>query len=446
MSEREPVTRREFVATTGGAAVAAVLGGQGRAHAATRRRYAIVGTGVRAIGMWGRPVAKEYQDVVEFVGLCDVNPLRAQVAQRAIGVSCPTFTRLDEMLDKARPDVLMVTTVDAVHGDCIVSALDRGLDVITEKPMVIDEAQCQAVLDAEKRAGKNIAVTFNYRYAPKHQKIKELLMTGEIGQVSSVDFSWYLDTSHGADYFRRWHRLCEKSGSLWVHKSTHHFDLINWWLDADPVEVSALGSLRQYGKAGPFRHSHCRPCPHKSECAYYWDISKSQPLVDLYVNCESADGYHRDGCVFREDVNIADTMNAVVKYSNGVNMSYSVNTFMPIEGYRLAFNGTKGRLEVRDYERQAWDPGVESEMYLIRNFGERVKIDIPQAEGGHGGGDTRLRDLVFRNVSVPEHLRLPGSRAGAMSCLTGVAARKSADSGQPVKIGTLLPSMRPASE
>jgi predicted dehydrogenase len=446
MSNGERVTRREFVATTGGAAMAAFLTTPQPVSAAGRRRYAMAGTGVRGIGMWGRPIAGKYQDVVEFVGLCDVNPLRAQVAQRAIGVSCPTYTRLDEMLEKARPDVLMVTTVDAFHSDCIVKALERGVDVITEKPMVIDETQCQAVLEAEKRAGRPIVVTFNYRYAPKHQKIKELLQAGEIGTVTSVDFSWYLDTRHGADYFRRWHRLREKSGSLWVHKSTHHFDLINWWLDADPVEVSALASIRNYGKAGPFRSTNCRPCTHKSKCSYYWDITASKNMVDLYVNCESADGYLRDGCVFREDVSSPDTMNAVVKYSNGVNMSYSVNTYMPIEGYRLAFNGTKGRLEVRDYERQPWDPGEETEMYLIRNFGTREKVQLPAAEGGHGGGDDRLRDLIFRKVEVPEHLRLPGSRAGAMSCLTGIAARKSADEGRPVSIASLVPTLaRPVS-
>ena len=73
-------------------------------------------------------------------------------------------------------------------------------------------------------------------------------MSGAIGHVTSVDFSWYLDATHGADYFRRWHRLREKSGSLWVHKATHHFDLVNWWLDADPVEVTAAGALELYGK------------------------------------------------------------------------------------------------------------------------------------------------------------------------------------------------------
>jgi predicted dehydrogenase len=444
MSQRDGVTRREFVATTGGAAVAAVLGTPKTSHAAAaRRRYAIVGTGVRAIGMWGRPLVGRYEDVVEFVGLCDTNPLRVEVARKAIGASCPTYTDLDEMLDKARPEILMVTTVDNVHSECIAKALGRGIDVITEKPMVIDEQQCAAVLAAEKQAGRPIVVTFNYRYAPKHQKIKELLMAGAIGRVTSVDFSWYLDVQHGADYFRRWHRLREKGGSLWVHKSTHHFDLINWWLDADPVEVSAFGRLANYGKAGPFRHSHCRPCPHKSKCAYHWDITKSESLVNLYVNCESADGYLRDGCVFREDVNIADTMNAVVKYSNGVTMSYSVNTFMPIEGYRLAFNGTNGRLEVRDYERQPWDPGEESEMYVIRNFGKREKIALPPPEEGHGGGDERLRELIFRKPSVPDHLRVPGSRAGALSCLTGIAARKSVDTEQPVKIAGLVPGLDP---
>ena len=65
-------------------------------------------------------------------------------------------------------------------------------------------------------------MTFNYRYSPHRAKIWELLRAGEIGDITSVDFHWYLDTSHGADYFRRWHRLVECSGSLWVHKASHH--------------------------------------------------------------------------------------------------------------------------------------------------------------------------------------------------------------------------------
>ena len=437
------ISRRDFVKTTGGAALGTLAAWPGRVFAQARAtgsplRYAIVGTGVRALGMWGRPIASGYKDAVSFVGLCDINPLRLAFARQAMGVDCPTFTNFDEMMYRAGPDLLMVTTVDATHTEFIVKALNRGVSVATEKPMVIDEAQCQAVLDAERRSGKNLVVTFNYRYAPKHQEIKEILMAGEIGTISSVDFSWYLDTSHGADYFRRWHRLRNRSGSLWVHKATHHFDLINWWLDADPTEVHAFGRLANYGRNGAFRSTNCRPCEHKATCAYHWDMTGNAELMGLYGRAESADGYLRDGCVFKEDVDIFDTMNAIVKYSNGVNMSYSLNAFMPVEGYRLAFNGTKGRLEVRDYERQPWKPDGPTEIQLIKNFGQRTIVPVPAITEGHGGGDQILRDLVFRNTAVPAHLRLPSSRAGAMSCLTGIAARKSCDSGQAVKIGDLV--------
>jgi hypothetical protein len=131
-------------------------------------------------------------------------------------------------------------------------------------------------------------------------------------------------------------------------------------------------------------------------------------------------------------------MSAVVKYSSGAHMSYSLNAFMPIEGYRLAFNGEKGRLEVRDYERQPWPVEEETEMHLTKSFGKREKIDIPINEGGHGGGDRRIRDLIFRKVEVPSHMRLPDSRAGALSCLTGIAARKSVELQRPVKISDLV--------
>ena len=433
-------SRRQFVKAASAAAAASVFPAAPLAAvpAQPKRRYAIVGTGDRATGMWGAQLVERYQDILEFVGLCDINPKRAAVARDLVGVSCPTFTDFDQMCDRVKPDLVMVTTVDGFHAGYIVNALDRGIDVLTEKPMVIDQAQCQAVLDAERRNKRKITVTFNYRYAPKHQLIKETLLSGEIGRIISVDFSWYLDVIHGADYFRRWHRLRARSGSLWVHKATHHFDLVNWWLAADPVEVTARGALSVYGRNGSVRSTHCRACPHKKTCAFYYDMTADARRMKLYADCEDADGYYRDGCVFREDVDIYDAMSALVTYSNGATMTYSVNAFLPIEGYRVAFNGEKGRLEVRDYERQAWKVDTLSEIALIRNFGERRLLEVPAIEGGHGGGDDRLRDLIFRKVQVPAHMALPDSRAGAMSCLTGIAARTSVEQRRTVRIAELL--------
>jgi predicted dehydrogenase len=443
MSTHPLVTRREFVKTAGSAAAATSLLGVNPVFAQTqsaRRRYAIIGTGERATGMWGRQLVERYADVLEFVGLCDINPKRAAASRELMGVSCPTFTSFDEMCNTAKPDLLMVTTKDAFHSEYIVKALDRGLDVMTEKPMVIDEKQCQAVLDAEKRNKRKIVVTFNYRYAPKHRTIKEILASNEIGRVLSVDFAWYLDVYHGADYFRRWHAYKNGGGSLWVHKATHHFDLMNWWLAADPVEVAAEGKLNVYGKNGRFRSEKCRGCAFQKECRFYYNLTTNPTRMKLYASAEDVDGYYRDGCVYRENIDIYDAMSAVVKYSNGVMMSYSLNAAMPFEGFRVAFNGEFGRLEVRDHERQPWDVSAtdETEIYVTKSFGQRRRVTFEEGQGGHGGGDDRLRDLIFRKISVPDHMKLPDSRAGAMSCLTGIAARKSIEEKRAIKIADLV--------
>ena len=132
---------------------------------------------------------------------------------------------------------------------------------MTEKPMVIDEKQCQAVIDAEKRNNRKIVVTFNYRYAPTHRRIKEVLLAGDIGRVISGGLRWYLDVQHGADYFRRWHRLRNGGGSCSSTRPAIISISINWWLGADPVQVTGAGSLEVYGTkdrsatptAGPVR-------------------------------------------------------------------------------------------------------------------------------------------------------------------------------------------------
>jgi hypothetical protein len=163
--------------------------------------------------------------------------------------------------------------------------------------------------------------------------------------------------------------------------------------------------------------------------------------MKLYASAEDVDHYYRDGCVFREDVNIFDTMSAMVKYSNGAQMSYELDTALPYEGYSISFNGELGRLDVRDYERQPWRVPAEdeSEIYITKSFGARRRVPVTaDASGGHGGGDTRLRDLIFRHADAPDHMKLPDSRAGAMSCLTGIAARKSVDEKRAIRIADLV--------
>ena len=477
MSTNNSMSRRNFLATSGvalaGSALISPLSDVQAAVAPSassgaKSKLIMVGTGSRGTGMWGRALLQRYPEKVEFVGLCDMNPGRVEAGKEIIGVNCPTYSDLqnpmsafEKMMKETKPDIVIVTTVDATHDEYIVRGMELGANILTEKPMTTDEKKVQRIIDAEKRTGKKTRVTFNYRYSPHRAKMYELLRAGEIGELTSVDFHWYLDTSHGADYFRRWHRLVEKGGSLWVHKASHHFDLLNWWIDSDPESVYALGALDFYGKNGKFRAENCRTCPHKTQCQFYWEIDRSLTIfqaeasgVDaprininkrLYVDNEHYDGYLRDGCVFKNDINIYDKMAATIKYANGVQVSYSLTAYSPYEGYRIAFNGTKGRIDAWIEESKPISDKDFDEIILFKNFSRRQYIQVSEGDSGHGGGDNLLRDQIFIPSTPDPFKQCAGTRDGAFACLIGIAARNSIASGQPVKIADMT-SLKPMAQ
>lgn len=404
-----------------------------------RMKLVMVGTGMRGITTWGRSVLERYGDMVEFVGLCDVNTSRAAFARDYMGVGCPVHSDhgFDDMLRDTRPDRVIVTTVDCFHAKYICRALELGFDVITEKPMATDERMVADILAAERRTGRDVTVTFNLRYSPFAVRIKEVLASGEIGRVSSVDFTYYVDIHHGGSYFRRWHGYKRNNGSLFVTKSCHHFDLVNWWLDADPVDVMARGRLVRYGHNGPYRGERCRTCPHAGECVLYWDVTTSEMDMRLYVDAEEEDGYLRDACLYRGDLDVWDAMAAQVGYANDVILSYTLNCFMPYEGFRVGINGDRGRLDARVYMRQPWDVDHIAD-FRVTTLKEGSKSSVLTGDGGgHLGADDRMKDMIFRGSGDDPLGRMAGSRGGAMASLTGIAARRSVELRRPVTIAEL---------
>ena len=452
MTERN-MTRRDFIGTGSALGAGALLAGSPLGFAmggAGKKRLVLVGTGVRGTSFWGQFIKQNYDDVAEFVGLCDINPGRLEFAKSYIGVpDCPTFTNFDEMLVTSKPDLVMVVTVDNTHDEFIVKALNAGINVVTEKPMTTTADKCQSIVNAARSSSARLIMGFNYRYGSVFTKLREMLTAGSIGEVTSVDFNWYLNNYHGASYFRRWHGIREQGGTLLLHKAAHHFDLLNWWIGSDPVEVHAFGDLEHYGHNNAFRSDRCTECPHKEKCSYYWDISQDPMLVNLYTANEHHDGYIRDGCVFRPEIDIFDKMAVQIKYANNVQVAYSLTTYSPYEGFRLAFNGREGRLETwegvpslmqeqedqaRIYEKEM-DHGAHAKAELsyheiIRqlNFGEFELIKHPFVRKGHWGGDHIIMDEILRDkIANPDLHQGADYRDGAMAVLIGIAARQSID-------------------
>ncbi|MCM4082099.1 Gfo/Idh/MocA family protein [Paractinoplanes hotanensis] len=405
-----------------------------------RRRIAVIGTGHRA-GMFIRAVTDDHAGTAELVALADVNQARMDVHNGWLTKPVPTYQAagLATMLARERVDELIVTSVDSTHAGHIVTALEAGCDVITEKPMTVDSPSCDRILDAVERTGRRVQVAFNYRFNPVHEVVRTLLAGGEIGEIGSVHFEWLLDVRHGADYFRRWHRDKASSGGLLVHKSGHHFDLVNWWLSAAPAEVYASGRLFFYGDQGRGRG--------QADDRFALDLTADPRLRALYVEPSAEDGYHRDQDVFAPGVSIEDDLAVLVRYDSGATMSYHLTAYAPWEGYRLMVNGSKGRLELEVVEsdhvspaaagqvKQGASPESGSVTLTIRPFwSPPYAVELqPVDREGHGGADKRMTAVLLGGETDPMH-RSATADDGALALLTGLAANESLATGRPVHV------------
>jgi len=404
-----------------------------------KKRYALVGTGTRGSSSWAKPIVDNYGQYAELVALCDINNGRMAFAKKKIGSKAPTYhsSEFEKMIRETRPDTVIVTTTDCFHEKYVIKAMELGCDVISEKPLVTDARQGQNIMDAENRTGKKVTTTFNARFGNDSEEIKKILLSEELGKVLSAEYHEYLDTDHGASYYRRWHGKKRFSGSLLVHKASHHFDQMNWWLDSEPETVNASGKVGFYGKNNSFRGKNCRTCSFKLKCDFYWDI-ETYGAKGLYLSGEQEDGYLRDGCVWDTDIDSYDAMTVGVKYANDVLLNYSLNSYMPYEGQNIAFNCEKGRLEVRIFDAQPWEVPNTFEFRITKNFKDTKTYGLNRDAGTHGGSDDQLRDKIFLPDQPDELNQTADSRAGIMSSLVGIAAVKSIETGQQVNIHDLV--------
>ncbi|UOE43667.1 Gfo/Idh/MocA family protein [Agromyces larvae] len=440
-------------------------------------RYALIGTGSRA-QMYLGAITGAHADTARLVAWSDPNAGRLDWSEQVFAdASLPVPARFDadrlgEAIAEHGIDRVIITSPDFTHAGYIVAALEGGADAVVEKPLTVDEAGVRAIAEAVERTGRDVVITFNYRYSPRNTALKELIASGEIGEVTSVHFEWVLDTAHGADYFRRWHREKQNSGGLLVHKSSHHFDLVNWWLDDRPTRVYASGGLRFYGAENARRRGlGARPARGTDDSplrdAFSLDLRDDPVLRGLYYDQEHHDGYLRDRDVFDEGITIEDNLALVVDYAGGATMSYSLNAHSPWEGYTVAVNGTAGRAELTVVERGAVlvdgdgrpvvDPSarpdevaresgrpVSERLVVQRQFGAAREVPIPNGEGGHGGGDAVLLRDVFAGAEADPLGRAATWHDGVRSMAVGLAGNRSLVTGQAVAtadlaIGAALP-------
>lgn len=404
------------------------------------KKYVIVGAGSRAFGMFVKGLSDKIGKSLEITGVYDLNRTRCEFYKSYLGESLHIYSDFDTMLDTERPDGVIVCTVDSTHKEYIVRSLDHGCDVISEKPMANTYEDLLEIREAERRSGRSVKVTFNCRFIPYFAKLKELVSSGAVGRVYSVVYDYSLNRWHGGDYFKRWHRSMKNSQGMLLHKSTHHFDIINWVLDDLPERVCALADRLYFGDEKRACSDRCRNCKRADSCESY--RSQSAPLDEqLYFNAEHEDGYIRDKCAFLPDTDIYDSMSVSVKYRGGAILTYSLNLFSMREGFTMTLMGEKGIITITCY-RSDYGDSQNFSIKLMNRENEVVEIPVKDGVGSHGGGDALLREMIFGSVKEDPLGQCADSFAGAASAMIGIGANESIKNGITVELTSRLEKLR----
>lgn len=417
-----------------------------------KQRLALVGASIRSAA-FVRALLRNYSDNHEIVGVFDIDPAKNRGFQEYAGITVPAFDDFDLMCDQLHPDRLLITTVDAFHEKYVVAGLDRGIGVVSEKPLCIDAAQCRKILAAHRRNPDVFAaVTHNARYMPVTVTLKELLDRRIIGRILGMEYRELLDHHHGASYFRRWNSRRRFSNGLQLHKCSHHFDKMNYLLASHAIEVTASGGLSAYGAAAPheFSGERCSGCDHRERCPHsvYFDRpdGTNPNYLGFFKYRIDPAAYTPDQCIFSPEIDIEDHFTAGIKFANGVYCSYSLCAFSSYEGEYITLEGELGRLETKSvYYRSKDDHGqvhddqvVREESIRLFRFGSLEAEDIPVRifSGGHGGADPKIFAQLFG--SDAEHRELPTLEEGIQAVLTGAAVVEAMQTGRKIAVQELL--------
>jgi predicted dehydrogenase len=361
-------------------------------------RYALLGLGHRATTSY-LPVFASPETPHRLCAVMDADTERLRKHAASWHHPIATFGEgdLERLLRDTAPDCIIIASPDYAHHRQILAGLQAGASVVVEKPMVVDAHQARDVLVASRGAPGKLRVAHNLRYMNLNQQINSLLVRGVIGRVSGVIFEAHLSAGHGGSYFRRWHRRRVASGGLAVTKSCHHFDLINWWLGEAPREIFGWMGTNHFHPGGEMPgHS-----------------GERVPL----------------------DADIDDTLAAMLKYPNGVFVSYTLAGCSSWEGYRVMVQGARGTL-LATYDKLS----SAAHPLVVRTLdGEETTTLVDREGGRHAGADARMMRDLFGGPGEREQL-LANPREGAVAVAMGSALQLSSERHRPIHIGELLPS------
>lgn len=410
---------------------------------------AVMGAGNRGRGyQW---YGKKFPDTMKIVAVADINEYRRNAMADSWGV--PKERRFSDYRDLIKAsekgklaDILLVTLPDSLHYDATMKGMERGYDVLVEKPMAQSSKECLDLLAKQRETGRIVGVCHVLRYAPYYEAIKSAIDRGLIGKIMSIQHTELVDMLHTShSYVRGNWRNSKQSTPMIISKCCHDLDLINWFIGARCTHASAEGEQRYFcaknrPKGAPARCTD--GCPYEKDCVYsaiktYVRRRKWTGPLDLprgatdeqVTKILAASPYSR--CVFACDNDQPEQYAAALRFENGVSVAFSYEALSPVGQRRTRIIGTKGMIEGGGTGFRLTD------LATGKHWDWNMKVqDVPGYERqGHGGGDLRLvRDFLMAVDRRDPSLLTSSLEASVESHLIGFACEESRLTGRKIRI------------
>ena len=320
-------------------------------------RIAFIGVGNRA----GKYLSCLPADA-EVAYLVDPDSLRLSQAAAKYGVPASACFLDAETFFSTRREVdgVIITTPDRLHHRQAADAIRAGYPVLLEKPAAASQAEFDDLLEESERMGVPVSVCLVMRYHPYFRRIKEIVESGEIGRILSIDHTESIGPDRMGHTFVRglWSRK-DLSGPIFLSKCSHDVDFLLWLAGGRALEVSSEGGLTKFdlGHAPAGAASRCLDCP--LDCPYSavrlyrdrrawvagFDVPEGRTLEDVIEEELETGRYGR--CVYHCDNDVNDLQKVRIRLDNGILLQMLLDGVSPEEGRRIVIRGSDGILRAQ---------------------------------------------------------------------------------------------------
>lgn len=349
--------------------------------------------------------AVEYPDQLDIVGVAEPIPFRNERYTKKHNITpANRFNTWEDVFKKPKfADAVIISTPDTLHYGPCMAALKMGYDVLLEKPISPSEKECRDIMELTKKTGRIVAVCHVLRYSPYFIRLKELLQSGAIAEVVSLQHFEPIEHVHMSHSYVRgnWHNSKESTPII-LAKSCHDLDIIKWMLGKSSKKIQAFGDLKWFTNKNAPQGSAARctdgcavekTCPYSALKIYYrqrqrtyvFDLpEEKEKEAEAIMNYLKTTNYGR--CVYRMNNDQCDHYTTNILFDDNITASFSMEAFTPWGGRRTRIMGSMGFIE------------GDMTQFTIYNFssGESKKfetkaLDVANYKNeGHGGGDWRL--------------------------------------------------------